>query len=126
MMQAAGGMGGQGGGIISSALQLIKEKERQGDKAMDRLHDGMKTQMELTANQGSWTDGGSSAPQKVVKEKVVEKEKVKEPEKEKVKEPEKEEATTDTPTAPGADKEEQEKDVANLGIIDLAKQATSK
>lgn len=73
MMQAAGGMGGQGGGIISSALQLIKEKERQGDKAMDRLHDGMKTQMELTANQGSWTDGGSSAPQKVVKEKVVEK-----------------------------------------------------
>lgn len=31
MMQAAGGMGGQGGGIISSALQLIKEKERQGD-----------------------------------------------------------------------------------------------
>lgn len=116
MMQAAGGMGGQGGGIISSALQLIKEKERQGDKAMDRLHDGMKTQMELTANQGSWT--GSSAPQKVVKEKVVEKEKVKEPEKE--------EATTDTPTAPGADKEEQEKDVANLGIIGLAKQATSK
>lgn len=115
MMQAAGGMGGQGGGIISSALQLIKE-ERQGDKAMDRLHDGMKTQMELTANQGSWTDGGSSAPQKVVKEKVVEKEKVKEPEKE--------EATTDTPTAPGADKEEQEKDVANLGIIDLAKQAS--
>ena len=108
MMQAAGGMGGQGGGIISSALQLIKEKERQGDKAMDRLHDGMKTQMELTANQGSWTDGGSSAPQKVVKEKVVEKEKVKEPEKEKVKEPEKEEATTDTPTAPGADKEEQD------------------
>lgn len=119
MMQAAGDMGGQGGGIISSALQLIKEKERQGDKAMDRLHDGMKTQMELTANQGSWTDGGSSAPRKVVvKEKVVEKEKVKEPEKE--------EATTDTPTAPGADKEEQEKDVANLGIIDLAKQATSK
>lgn len=118
MMQATGGMGGQGGGIISSALQLIKEKERQGDKAMDRLHDGMKTQMELTANQGSWTDGGSSAPQKVVKEKVVEKEKVKEPEKE--------EATTDTPTAPGADKEEQERDVANLGIINLAKQATSK
>lgn len=70
------------GGIISAAMELIKEKERQGDKAMDRLHDGMKTQMELTANQGSWTDGGSSAPQKVVKEKVVEKEKVKEPEKE--------------------------------------------
>lgn len=108
MMQAAGG-------IISSALQLIQEKERQGDKAMDRLHDSMKTQMELTANQRSWTDGGSSAPQKVVKEKVVEKEKVKEPEKEEA-----------TPTAPGADKEEQEKDVANLGIIDLAKQATSK
>ncbi len=106
------------GGIISAAMELIKEKERQGDKAMDRLHDGFKTQMQLTANQGSWTDGGSSAPQKVVKEKVVEKEKVKEPEKE--------EATTDTPTAPGADKEEQEKDVANLGIIDLAKQATSK
>lgn len=36
------------GGIISAAMELIKEKERQGDKAMDRLHDGFKTQMQLT------------------------------------------------------------------------------
>ncbi len=103
------------GGIISAAMELIKEKERQGDKAMDRLHDGFKTQMQLTANQGSWT--GDANPSQVIKEKETVT---------KVKEPEKEEATTDTPTAPGADKEEQEKDVANLGIIDLAKQATSK
>lgn len=30
-------MGGQGGGIISSALQLIKEKERQGDIDLAKL-----------------------------------------------------------------------------------------
>ena len=28
------------GGIIQAAMELVKEKERQGDKAMDRLHDG--------------------------------------------------------------------------------------
>lgn len=69
------------GGIISAAMELIKEKERQGDKAMDRLHDGFKTQMQLTANQGSWT--GDNKPSQVVKEKETVKEKVKEPEEEK-------------------------------------------
>ena len=37
------------GGIIQAAMDLVKEKERQGDKAMDRLHDGFKNQMQLTA-----------------------------------------------------------------------------
>lgn len=55
------------GGIISAAMELIKEKERQGDKAMDRLYDGFKTQMQLTANQGSWT--GDAKPSQVIKEK---------------------------------------------------------
>ena len=103
------------GGIISAALGLIKEKERQGDKAMDRLHDGMKTQMELTAKQGSWT-GDSKAPGQVVKEKVVEKEKIKEPEAE-----EKPEAA---PTSPASAEDKQEDDVADMGIIDLAKGAS--
>lgn len=104
------------GGIISAALGLIKEKERQGDKAMERLHDGMKTQMELTANQGSWT-GDSKAPDKVVKEKVVEKEKVKEPEEEK------EEETTSAPGAP-ASTDEKKEDVADMGIFQLAQGAS--
>jgi len=103
------------GGIISAALGLIKEKERQGDKAMDRLHDGMKTQMNLTANQGSWT--GESKSPSVVKEKVVEKEKVKEPEEE----PE-EKSETAVPAAPTEDKEED--DIANMGIIGLAQSAS--
>ncbi len=115
MMQGAGGMGG--GGIISSALQLIKEKERQGDKAMDRLHDGMKTQMELAANQGSWT-GGSKPPAQVVKEKVVEKEKTKEPEEDK-------EDTTPSPSPSAPAPTEDKKDnVSDMGIIELAKGAT--
>ena len=105
------------GGIISAALGLIKEKERQGDKAMDRLHDGMKTQMELTANQGSWT-GDSKAPSQVVKEKVVEKEKIKEPEQEE----EKSEATPATPATPAEDKKED--DIADMGIIGLAQGAS--
>lgn len=106
------------GGIISAALGLIKEKERQGDKAMERLHDGMKTQMELTANQGSWT-GDSKTPEKVVKEKVVEKEKVKEPEEEKEK---KENETPSTPAAPSTD--DKKEDVADMGIIQLAQGAS--
>ena len=112
------------GGVISAALGLIKEKERQGDKAMDRLHDGMKTQMELTANQGSWT-GDDKQPGQVVKEKVVEKEKVKEPEKEKPKEeaaapaP----AAEPTPAAPAED-EEKEDDISKMGIIGLAQGAS--
>lgn len=116
MMQALGGMGG-GGGIISSALQLIKEKERQADKAMGRLHDGMKTQMEVSAGQGSWTGNNSSAPQKIVKEKVIEKEEVKDTDDE----PEEK----DAPQPPGPDKEEPAGDkVADMGIIDLAKGAS--
>ena len=103
------------GGIISAALGLIKEKERQGDKAMDRLHDGMKTQMELTAHQGSWT-GGSKTPDKVVKEKVVEKEKIKEPTEEKSEE------KPSTPTATSTD--DKNEDVADMGIIQLAQGAS--
>lgn len=105
----------QGGGIISAALGLIKEKERQGDKAMDRLHDGMKTQMELTANQGSWT-GDSKASAQVVKEKVVEKEKVKEPEEEE------ESETAPEASEPAEDKKKD--DIANMGIIGLAQSAS--
>lgn len=105
------------GGIISAALGLINEKERQGDKAMDRLHDGFKTQMQLTANQGSWTGDQKPADQ-VVKEKVVEKEKVKEPE----------QAKPETPTAPAApasqNDEDKEDDISNMGIIGLAKGAS--
>ncbi len=119
-MAAAGAMGGGGGGIISAALELIKEKERQGDKAMDRLHDGMKSQMELTANQGSWTEGGKG-PDKVVKEKVVEKEKTKEPEEEKPAES----AAAPTTPAPAETPKEDDKpaDISGMGIFDLAKGA---
>lgn len=104
------------GGIISAALGLIKEKERQGDKAMDRLHDGFKTQMQLTANQGSWT-GDQKPGDQVVKEKVVEKEKVKEPEQAK---PE----TPTTPAAPQSQDDDKEDDISNMGIIGLAKGAS--
>lgn len=110
----AGGGSGTGGGLISSAMELIKEKERQGDKAMDRLHDGFKTQMQLTANQGSWT--GDSKPSQVVKEKETVKEKVKEPEEEK--------PVSTTPAAPApADDKKDEKDIADMGIIGLAQGA---
>lgn len=107
------------GGIISAALGLIKEKERQGDKAMDRIHDGMKTQMELTANQGSWT-GDSKAPSQVVKEKVVEKEKIKEPEPEE----DKPEATKTEVASASANEDKKEDDIANMGIIGLAQSAS--
>lgn len=103
------------GGIISAALGLIKEKEKQGDKAMERLHDGFNTQMELTANQGSWT-GDQSSPAKVVEKKEVVKEKVKEPDEGK-------EETESAATPPGASSSEDEKkkkDVADMGIFDLA------
>lgn len=98
------------GGIISAAMELIKEKERQGDKAMDRLHDGFKTQMQLTANQGSWT--GDAKPSQVVKEKETVKEKVKEPEEEKP-----------APTPAPDDEKKDEKDIADMGIIGLAQGA---
>lgn len=107
------------GGIISAAMELIKEKERQGDKAMDRLHDGFKTQMQLTANQGSWT--GDNKPSQVVKEKETLKEKVKEPEEEK-------EESTPSPSAPApapvpTDDKKDEKNIADMGIIGLAQGA---
>lgn len=102
------------GGIISAAMELIKEKERQGDKAMDRLHDGFKTQMQLTANQGSWT--GDAKPSQVIKEKETVT-KVKEAEEDK----EKEESTPSAP-APTDDKKDEE-DVAGMGIIGLAQGA---
>lgn len=99
------------GGIISAAMELIKEKERQGDKAMDRLHDGFKTQMQLTANQGSWT--GDAKPSQVVK--------VKEPEEEK---PESTPASpAPAPTPAPADDKKDEKDIADMGIIGLAQGA---
>ena len=104
------------GGIISAAMELIKEKERQGDKAMDRLHDGFKTQMQLTANQGSWT--GDAKPSQVIKEKETVT-KVKEPEEEK-------EESTPSPSAPApapTDDKKDEKDIADMGIIGLAQGA---
>lgn len=100
------------GGIISAALGLIKEKERQGDKAMDRLHDGFKTQMQLTANQGSWT--GDSKPSQVVKEKETVKEKVEEPKQEK----------PETPAAPQSQDDDKEDEISDMGIIGLAKGAS--
>lgn len=104
------------GGTISAALGLIKEKEKQGDKAMERLHDGFKTQMELTANQGSWT-GDDKAPDKVVKEKVVKKEKTKEPEEQK------EEAAPATPAPTPTDDKKEEDDISKMGIVGLAQGA---
>lgn len=107
------------GGIISAALGLIKEKEKQGDKAMERLHDGFNTQMELTANQGSWT-GDQSSPAKVVEKKEVVKEKVRDPEEEK-------DETASAATPPGAssdDDDEKKEDVAGMGIFDLAQGAS--
>lgn len=105
------------GGIISAAMELIKEKERQGDKAMDRLHDGFKTQMQLTANQGSWT--GDAKPSQVIKEKetVI---KVKEPEEEKEDKPS---DSTPAPAPAPADDKKDEKDIADMGIIGLAQGA---
>lgn len=105
------------GGIISAAMELIKEKERQGDKAMGRLHDGFKTQMQLTANQGSWT--GDAKPSQVIKEKETVT-KVKEPEEEK------EDKSSDSTPAPApapADDKKDEKDIADMGIIGLAQGA---
>lgn len=86
---------------------------------MDRLHDGFKTQMQLTANQGSWT--GDNKPSQVVKEKETVKEKVKEPEEEK-------EESTPSPSAPApapvpADEKKDDKDIADMGIIGLAQGA---
>ena len=127
VMAGIGGFGGGGGGIISAAMELIKEKERQGDKAMDRLHDGMKTQMEMTANQGSWT--GGATPSRTVKEKETVKEKVKEPEEKKEESAPKMPTSTgkpDTdPTPDGSPAEEtHKKDPSSMGIIAMAKGAS--
>lgn len=105
------------GGIISAAMELIKEKERQGDKAMDRLHDGLKTQMQLTANQGSWT--GDAKPSQVIKEKETVT-KVKEPEAEKE---DKSSNSTPAPAPAPTDDKKDEKDIADIGIIGLAQGA---
>ncbi|WP_289289087.1 hypothetical protein [uncultured Muribaculum sp.] len=105
------------GGIISAAMELIKEKERQGDKAMDRLHDGFKTQMQLTANQGSWT--GDAKPSQVIKEKETVT-KVKEPEEEKEDKPS---DSTPAPAPAPTDDKKDEKDIADIGIIGLAQGA---
>lgn len=105
------------GGIISAAMELIKEKERQGDKAMDRLHDGFKTQMQLTANQGSWT--GDAKPSQVIKEKETVT-KVKEPEAEKE---DKSSNSTPAPAPAPTDDKKDEKDIADIGIIGLAQGA---
>lgn len=105
------------GGIISAAMEHIKEKERQGDKAMDRLHDGFKTQMQLTANQGSWT--GDAKPSQVIKEKETVT-KVKEPEEEKEDKPS---DSTPAPAPAPADGKKDEKDIADMGIIGLAQGA---
>lgn len=95
-----------------------QRKERQGDKAMDRLHDGFKTQMQLTANQGSWT--GDAKPSQVIKEKETVT-KVKEPEEGKEDKPSNSTPTTPAP-APADDKKD-EKDIADMGIIGLAQGA---
>lgn len=105
------------GGIISAAMELIKEKERQGDKAMDRLHDGFKTQMQLTANQGSWT--GDAKPSQVIKEKETVT-KVKEPADDKKDKPA---DSTPAPAPAPADDKKDEKDIADIGIIGLAQGA---
>lgn len=105
------------GGIIQAAMGLFKEKERQADKAMERLHDGFKTQMQLTANQGSWT--GDSKPSQVIKEKEIVKEKAKEPE-------DKEEGTPSPSSTPAPTPPEDKKDenIADMGIIGLAQGAS--
>lgn len=110
-------MQGQGS-IIGAALELIKEKEKQADKASARISDGIAHQADLTANQGSWTGGASSTPKQVVKEKEVVKEVTKEPEEESPK--------TETPTAPGADDGDDDKKggVADMGIVELAQGAS--
>ena len=111
------------GGIIQAAMELVKEKERQGDKAMDRLHDGIKNQMQLTAGQGSWTS--DAKPSQVVKEKETVKEKVNEPE-------EKEEAapsasttpTASTTTSASTEEKNEEDNIADMGILSLAQGAS--
>ena len=107
------------GGIISTALELVKEKEKQADKASARLHDGMKTQMELTANQGSWT-GDQSSKSKPATTVVVQKDS--EDDKKDTKDEEEE-----TPSAPGAESESEDddkKNIADMGIISLAQGAS--
>lgn len=50
------------GGVISGAMSLIKEKEKQADNGLDRIHDSLKTQTQTTAAQGSWTGKGGERP----------------------------------------------------------------
>jgi hypothetical protein len=117
------------GGIISTALELVKEKEKQADKASARLHDGMKTQMELTANQGSWTGDQSSkskpaAPTTTV---VVQKDSEDDKEEKDTTKDSKEEETpaSAAPGAPSAESEDDDKkNIADMGIISLAQGAS--
>lgn len=123
-----------GGGIMKSAMEMIKEKERQAERASQRLHDGLKTQMEMTASQGSWTGdgGGQRRPTAAVKEVVKE---------EPAKEESATEESTDKPKAPGAPgalgnevpdvvdsseghDEESDDDVSKMGIMELAAAAS--
>jgi TATA-binding protein-associated factor Taf7 len=106
------------GGIISTAL----EKEKQADKASARLHDGMKTQMELTANQGSWTGDQSSKSKPAAPTTTVVVQKDSEDDKKDTKDEEEE-----TPTAPGAEsksEDDDKKNIADMGIISLAQGAS--
>ncbi len=86
-----------GAGMI---MEIIKMKERQGDKALDRLHDGIKTQMQTTASQGSWT--GGAKPSQVVRDKTTVKEKPNEEEKGQQSKPEKSEKQK-AESAPGSE-----------------------
>lgn len=58
-------------GIISSALQLIKEKEKQGDKGQDRMEEQYRQQTYARVN-ADWTGTKHSSPA-AVNIKVAEK-----------------------------------------------------
>lgn len=116
------------GGIISTALELVKEKEKQADKASARLHDGMKTQMELTANQGSWTGDQSSKSKPAPTTTVVVQKDTEDDKEEKDTTKDSKEEETPASAAPGAPSAESEdddkKNIADMGIIGLAQGAS--
>lgn len=88
------------GGIISAALGKIEDRN---NKIMDRLHDGIKAQMQLTANQGSLTGDAMSSQEP--------------------KEGKKDKASNPTAVSAPDDDAEDEKGIADMGIIRLAKGA---
>lgn len=63
------------GGIISGILGLVKEKEKQADKGLDRVHDSLKSQMEsMEAMKGDWKEKKpQTSEHKIIKEKIIEK-----------------------------------------------------